>query len=121
MTDWNARRYHDISAPQQAWGRRVLERLPLAGHEMVLDIGCGTGRVTEEIARRVPAGGVVGVDRSPAMLQTAAAWLQQHAPRTGLVQADGAALPFRLAFDAVFSGATFHWIPDHGALFRSIV
>ena len=39
----------------------------------------------------------------------------------GVVQADGAALPFRRAFDAVFSGATFHWILDHAALFRSII
>ena len=48
-------------------------------------------------------------------------WLCEHAPRRGLVQADGAALPFRRAFDAVFSGATFHWILDHAALFRSII
>ncbi len=121
MTDWNAGRYHDISSPQQAWGRKVLERLPLAGHEKVLDIGCGTGRLTAEIARRVPAGRVVGVDRSPAMLATASAWLPEHAPTVVLVLADGAALPFWRAFDAVFSGATFHWIHDHGALFRSIV
>jgi trans-aconitate 2-methyltransferase len=36
------------------------------------------------------------------------------------VQADGAALPFVDAFDAVFSAATFHWIPDHDRLFTSI-
>lgn len=121
MTEWNASRYHDISAPQQAWGRRVLDRLPLEGGESVLDVGCGTGRLTEELARRVPRGRVVGVDRSPAMLQTAADWLRPHAPAVTLVLADGAALPFRRAFDAVFSGATFHWIHDHAALFRSII
>jgi trans-aconitate 2-methyltransferase len=121
MTEWNAGRYHQISAPQQAWGRRVLDRLPLAGNELVLDVGCGTGRVTAELARRVPDGRVVGMDRSPAMLETAAAWLKAHAPGTTLVLADAAALPFCRAFDAVFSGATFHWIPDHAALFRSIV
>jgi trans-aconitate 2-methyltransferase len=121
MADWNAGRYHDISTPQQTWGRKVLDRLPLNGTERVLDIGCGTGRLTEELARRVPAGRVVGVDRSPAMLETAAAWLREHAPQTGLVLADGAALPFQRRFDAIFSGATFHWIHDHAALFRSIV
>ena len=121
MADWNAERYHDISTPQQTWGRKVLDRLPLAGTERVLDIGCGTGRLTEELARRVPAGRVVGVDRSPSMLATAAAWLREHAPKTGLVQADAAALPFLRTFDAVFSGATFHWIHDHAALFRSII
>ena len=36
------------------------------------------------------------------------------------VQGDGAALPFTSAFDAVFSNATFHWVPDHDRLFRSI-
>jgi trans-aconitate 2-methyltransferase len=121
MSDWNAERYHNLSAPQQAWGRRVLERLPLAGDELVLDLGCGTGRLTEELQRRLPTGRVIGADRSDAMIEAAAMWLCEHAPRAVVVQADGAALPFRRVFDAVFSGATFHWILDHGALFRSIV
>ena len=121
MSDWNAQRYHDISAPQQAWGRRVLDRLTLSGDELVLDLGCGTGRLTEELQRRLAAGRGVGADRSEAMIESAAMWLCEHAPRAALVQADGAALPFRAVFDAVFSGATFHWILDHGALFRSIV
>lgn len=121
MPDWNAERYHQLSSPQQAWGRRILERLPLQGDEYVLDLGCGTGRITSEIAARVPRGGVVGLDRSASMLATARAWLREQAPAVGLVLADGAALPFNRTFDAVFSGATFHWIHDHGALFRSIV
>jgi len=121
VTEWNAERYHLLSTPQQAWGRKVLDRMTLEGHERVLDIGCGTGRVTGEIAARVPDGIVVGLDRSPAMLTTARAWLCERAPGVGLVMADGASLPFVRAFDAVFSGATFHWIHDHGALFRSII
>ena len=63
----------------------------------------------------------MGLDRSPAMLQTASTWLRDHAPGVGLVLGDAAALPFRRAFDAVFSGATFHWVHDHAALFRSII
>jgi trans-aconitate 2-methyltransferase len=121
MPDWNAERYHLVSSPQQAWGLRVLERLPLAGSEHVLDLGCGTGRVTAEIHRRLPDGYLVGVDRSDAMLEAASMWLCEHARGAVVVQADGAALPFRRAFDAVFSGATFHWILDHAALFRSII
>jgi trans-aconitate 2-methyltransferase len=132
MAEWDAARYHRISEPQVAWGRAVLERLRLSGDERVLDVGCGTGRLTLELvplARRV-----VGVDRSPAMLAEA------HAQRVGAepvsrgsvgssavpsapvayVQADGTALPFGPMFDAVFSNATFHWIPDHERLFRSI-
>jgi trans-aconitate 2-methyltransferase len=121
MPDWNAERYHHLSSPQQAWGRKVLDRLSLTGNEHVLDLGCGTGRVTGEIAERLPNGRVVGLDRSPAMLATARDWLRAHAPGVSLVLADGAALPFRRVFDAVFSGATFHWIHDHAALCRSII
>ena len=121
MPDWNAERYHEVSSPQQAWGRRVLERLPLAGSEHVLDLGCGTGRITAEIHRRLPDGYLVGADRSDAMVEAASMWLCEHARGAAVVQADGAALPFRRAFDAIFSGATFHWILDHAALFRSII
>ncbi len=121
MPDWNAERYHEVSSPQQAWGLRVLERLPLSGTEHVLDLGCGTGRLTQEIQQRLPGGRVVGADPSDAMIEAAQSWLRREAPAAMVVQADGAALPFRRAFDAVFSGATFHWILDHGALFRSII
>ena len=122
MSDWNAERYHDLSSPQQAWGRRVLERLPLSGNERVLDLGCGTGRLTQEIHRRLPHGyrrrrGSVGRDGRDG--GGVAARARTAARR--VVQADGAALPFRRAFDAVFSSATFHWILDHAALFRSII
>src|SRR5439155_1537984 len=47
--DWNAGVYHQLSAPQQAWGQRVLARLPLDGDERVLDLGCAAhfGRWTD--------------------------------------------------------------------------
>ena len=83
MPDWNAERYHDVSSPQQAWGRRVLERLPLSGSERVLDLGCGTGRITQELHRRLPNGYLVAADRSDAMVEAAATWLREHAPGTG--------------------------------------
>jgi trans-aconitate 2-methyltransferase len=108
MTDWNASRYHEISVPQQAWGRRVLERLPLQGSEFVLDIGCGSGRLTAELADRVPAGRVVGVDRSVPMIEKAAEWLRERSPQTTLVLADAAALAFRPAGDPVLSRAALH-------------
>jgi SAM-dependent methyltransferase len=124
MTDWDAPRYHRVSEPQFDWGQRVIARLkPVAG-ERILDLGCGTGRLTQEI-RRAALGGparVVGLDRSGSMLAVARAALPhvEDAAPVPLVQADGAALPFRSAFDAVFSAATLHWIHDHRAVFASV-
>jgi SAM-dependent methyltransferase len=92
--------------------------------ERILDLGCGTARLTQEI-QRASAGGpaaVVGLDRSGSMLAVARASIPhaETARRSVLVHADGAALPFRSAFDAVFSAATLHWIHDHQAVFESV-
>ncbi|HXH06856.1 MAG TPA: methyltransferase domain-containing protein [Vicinamibacterales bacterium] len=119
MGEWNAEAYHRLAEPQLAWARRLLARLALRGDERVADLGCGTGRSTAELAGRLPRGLVVAVDRSATMIARAARELASH-PRVHLVRADAAALPFAGAFDVVFSSATFHWIPDHDALFRSI-
>jgi trans-aconitate 2-methyltransferase len=145
MSDWDAAKYHRISDPQLAWGRAVAARLHAVPGERILDLGCGTGRLTAEIAR-VPGIIVVGLDSSATMLaqayggQTPVVQLPtgEH-PRdrgqtpvadlptqTGgqtpvYVRADGAVLPFASAFDAVFSAAVFHWIPDHDQLFRSVL
>ena len=130
MTDWDAERYHKVSNPQVEWGRRVLRRLAPVPGERVLDVGCGTGRLTAELAATLGEGTVVAVDRSEAMLREAAARaFNPPGPhridadtrlQAWFVRADGAALPFVDAFDAVLSTATFHWILDHDQLFASI-
>jgi SAM-dependent methyltransferase len=129
--DWDAERYHRLSNPQLGWGRRVLERLSPGPGECILDLGCGTGRLTAELFTSIGDGVVVGVDRSAAMLSEAAGknvWHQRPHPieqnglpsRVFLVRADGTHLPFADVFDAVLSTATFHWILDHDMLFASI-
>ena len=118
--DWNASVYHRVSDPQFAWGERVLASLELAGDERVADVGCGTGRLTRDLAARVPRGSVLALDRSGSMLEQAAHHLADLRPRVQLARADAAALPLREAVDVIFSTATFHWVPDHDALFTSI-
>jgi trans-aconitate 2-methyltransferase len=123
--DWDAARYDRVSDPQVEWGRRVMTRLAPQPHERILDIGCGTGRLTSELASHVPRGSVVGLDRSAAMLAVAQPALMGVSPARAsgparLVRGDGAALPFASAFDAVFSAATLHWIADHDAVFRGV-
>jgi trans-aconitate 2-methyltransferase len=121
MRDWNAAAYHRVSNPQIEWGLPVLARLPLAGDELVIDVGCGTGRLTERLVDRLPRGRVIAVDRSTNMIATARDYLAaRYRGRVAFAQVDAAALPFAGVADAVFSTATFHWLPDHERLFASL-
>jgi trans-aconitate 2-methyltransferase len=117
--EWDAGTYHRVSTPQQAWGQRVLDRLVLRGGERVLDAGCGTGRVTLALLARAEAadGRVAALDRSVEMTRVARRTLPASVP---VVAADLLALPFRRAFEIVFSTATFHWVLDPAALYTSV-
>ncbi len=119
--DWDARTYDRVADPQTCWGQLVLDRLPLRGDERVLDAGCGTGRVTELLAARLPLGHVVALDGSPAMIAAARDRLAGFGERIEYVVADlGRPLPLGEPVDAILSTATFHWIADHDALFANL-
>jgi trans-aconitate 2-methyltransferase len=118
--DWDARTYDRVADPMTRWGVVVLDRLPLQGTERVLDAGCGSGRVTELLAERLPRGRVVALDGSPAMIAAARERLARFDDRIEYVVADlGAAIPIE-PVDAILSTATFHWVPDHDALFDNL-
>jgi trans-aconitate 2-methyltransferase len=119
--DWDARTYDRVADPQTRWGATVLDRLPLDGDERVLDAGCGSGRVTELLAERLPAGRVVALDGSASMVEAARERLAPFGDRIEYVVADLAQpLPIDGLVDAVLSTATFHWVLDHDALFRNL-
>ena len=119
--DWDARTYDRVADPQTRWGEAVLDRLPLDGDERVLDAGCGSGRVTELLAARLPRGRVVALDGSPSMIEAARARLAPFGDRIEYVVADlGRPLPIDGTVDAILSTATFHWVPDHAALFANL-
>jgi trans-aconitate 2-methyltransferase len=114
--EWDAPAYERNSPPIPAMGTDVLDRLPLAGDETVVDAGCGTGRVTECLAQRLPNGRVIAVDGSLEMVKLAGRRL------TGATVIHSDLLEFALdeQVDAVFSTAAFHWILDHDALFARL-
>jgi trans-aconitate 2-methyltransferase len=112
--DWDASSYDRMSDPQLAMARDVIDRLDLQGDERVLDAGCGTGRVTEVLAQRVPDGGVIAVDGSASMVE------QTRARGIEAFTADLAELTLDEPVDAILSTATFHWIGDHERLFARL-
>ncbi len=86
--DWDGASYDRLSLPQARWGRTVMARLDLEGDETVLDAGCGSGRVTEELLERLPRGHVVALDASPSMLAEARARLAGAGDKVTFVEAD---------------------------------
>ena len=121
LREWNASSYHKVANPHVDWGRVVLERLPLRGDELVVDAGCGTGRLTELLLNRLPHGNVLALDQSTNMLMQAEAHLvPQFGDRVSFRQADLSHLDLDIAADAIFSTATFHWITDHARLFAGL-
>ncbi len=115
--DWDAGTYDRVSDPQFKWAVEQLARLELRGDEVVLDAGCGSGRVTALLADRVPRGRVFGVDVAPSMVEHAA---QALGGRAVVLCQDLVELDLPEPVDVVFSNATFHWIADHSALFAAL-
>ncbi len=112
--EWDAEIYDRVSDLQFEWGMEVLRGLPLEGSETVLDAGCGSGRLTEELAARLPAGRVLAVDASSDMVRKAR---ERLGDRAVVWQVDLTELELEAPVDAVFSTAVFHWIADHERLF----
>jgi trans-aconitate 2-methyltransferase len=117
VREWDGASYDRVSGPQVALGLEVLERLALSGDELVLDAGCGSGRITEALLARLPHGRVIAVDESASMVAAARRRLG-----TGVELQVTDLLELQLAepVDAVLSTATFHWIGDHERLFRRL-
>jgi trans-aconitate 2-methyltransferase len=115
---WDASDYAKNSQGQYGWAMGNIGKLALRGAESVLDIGCGDGKITAEIAKRVPHGRVIGIDRSEEMIALATRLIQL--PNTTFRVLDAQTLDFDSEFDAVFSNSALHWMPDPEAVVRGI-
>jgi trans-aconitate 2-methyltransferase len=115
--DWDAVSYQRVSVPHEEWAASILDRLELRGDEVVLDAGCGAGRVTSMLIERLPEGRVIAVDGSASMIDQVGSVLR---PRDESLVADLLELELEEPVDVVFSSAVFHWVLDHEALFANL-
>jgi trans-aconitate 2-methyltransferase len=117
-TPWDAPTYDATSEPQQEWATAVVARLEgIAQDATVLDVGCGTGRVTETLLALVPRGRVLAVDASAQMVELARRRLGERAE---VWCEDALELELAEPVDAIISTAALHWVPDHDRLWRRL-
>lgn len=121
MYSWDPEEYARNSRAQKQWADQLIEKLDLMGFERVLDLGCGDGKITAEIAGKVKNGAVVGVDLSPDMIRYASSrFPSSTCPNLAFIRADARHLPFKESFDIIFSNAALHWIRDHELVLRGM-
>jgi len=118
---WNAKDYKAHSSAQQKWARELISKLELKGNEKVLDIGCGDGKNTAEIASKLPNGSIVEVDISKEMIELAIESFPHKTYKNMKFKlCDASKLNFEEEFDIIFSNATLHWIIDHLPVLQGI-
>lgn len=123
--EWDADFYQQHSTFQARLGHAAIERLAPRPGERVLEVGCGNGLLTLEVARRVVPGHVVAVEVSGSMVTKARENCTRHTvTNVDVVHADALDITYTAEFDAVFSNSAIHWIPDletaYARLFRAL-
>ncbi len=108
---WDAELYDDNHSFVWKLTANVLKLLDPRADERIIDLGCGTGHLAQELASR--GVDVVGVDSSESMISRARATY----PGLRFVVADARDFDVGAKFDAVFSNAALHWMPEHGRVF----
>jgi trans-aconitate methyltransferase len=106
VSAWDPAQYQKKHSFVWRYGADLLDLLAPQPGERILDVGCGTGQLTAEIAGR--GAHVIGLDRSAEMLADA----RRNFPHLEFVEADAAHFEFSEPFDAVFSNAALHWVKD---------
>jgi trans-aconitate methyltransferase len=115
--EFDGKKYEKASAHQREWGTKLIAELDLQGTERILDLGCGDGALSAQIADLVPDGEVVAIDASRGMIEAARSKARKNLP---FLLMDINEQNFVEEFDVVFSNATLHWIKDHRRLLRSV-
>ncbi len=118
MTEWQGAEYEGVATLQQWLADQSLASLTLAGAERVLDVGCGNGKVTAEIAARLPGGSVLGVDPSHDMIAFARG--AHVAPNLAFEVGDARTLAYAGRFDLAVSFNALHWVHEQDAALRAI-
>jgi precorrin-6Y C5,15-methyltransferase (decarboxylating) CbiT subunit len=118
---WDAGLYQKSSTFQYGLAMMAIDKLNPKETEKILDIGCGNGLATIEIAKRVKKGKVVAVEVSNEMYQQALSNIKEHKiDNINVVNQDAIKINYENEFDAVFSNSAIHWILDLEWMYKLI-
>lgn len=108
---WDAERYDSTKAPQIDAGKELIEMAKVRDTDCILDIGCGTGKLTIELARLASKGSVVGIDSSQEMLEKAME-KSVYFKNVSLLPISVQSMDFAERFDLAFSNSVLQWIKE---------
>lgn len=120
---WDASQYDSVKAPQIDAGRELISLAGIRENDLILDLGCGTGRLTLTLAHLAKNGDVTGIDSSPEMLGEA----KRKCSASNNISykfITAQSMKFGAEFDLVFSNSALQWIKEQEAVinlvFRSL-
>lgn len=119
--EWDAETYDNISTVQEEFALKLIQLRNWMGKEIVIDAGCGSGRVTKILAKEIPNGKIYAVDIDVNMIDKAKANLSQFENVT-VINSDLLDLSLQIIsskVDVIFSNAVLHWILNHQKLFNT--
>ena len=116
--EFDGEKYKQASSHQKEWGNKLISGINIIGNEVILDLGCGDGVLTEQLSTLVPDGKVIGIDVSVGMIETA-----QKFKKTNLsfICSDINNIDYECCFDIIFSNAALHWVKNHRKLLNNCV
>jgi trans-aconitate 2-methyltransferase len=118
---WDAKDYAKNSQNQYQWAKELIPKLKLKGNEVLLDVGCGDGKITAELAKCIPNGLAVGIDSSAQMIKLSQkTFPNRDYPNLSFQVMDTRKLIFQDEFDVIFSNAALHWILDQKAVLQGV-
>lgn len=116
---WKPEEYHQHSASQKDSASSLMKYVLIKDNARILDVGCGDGKITAEIADQISNGAIIGVDISPAMIAFAkAAFPQDRHLNLQFALKDALGLDYNEEFDILFSFTTLQWVKDHDAFLK---
>lgn len=114
---WDAEKYDSVKAPQIDAGKELIAMAGIRETDSVLDIGCGTGKLTIELARLASRGNVVGIDPSEEMLEKALA-VSSGVENLRFVKTGAQSIDFVDCFDFAFSNSALQWVKEQAEAIR---